>query len=269
MTNRGDGHDENSELLEKKDNVVHLKVPRKSKSAPVKKPQQSVSVSSKWSKIGDETVQQNNSQHIDAKPKEAFLNLPHFTKYLLFTILSIHIVVGILLDTNYVNWVYMNLGFIPGRFTGDVPFESLALITPLTHIFLHGGWLHIAMNGIMLLAFGAGVEKWLGGKMMLKLFVFSALFGLIFHFALNYNSHHPMIGASGGLSGLFAVALIMLRRQNALPMGKYGFLPLIFLWVSISVLFGSMGGLDGSQIAWAAHVGGFLGGFILVKWMKI
>lgn len=260
--------DENNAHQDKKNNVIPLKVPRKSNDQSRDDLKKGGYERSKWSQINHETPPSKHHQSY-TPDSEAFINLPPYTKYLLGVILGIHIILNFLLDTNQINWAFVNLGFIPGRFTDTTLFEPLAFITPLTHMFLHGSWLHIAMNSIMLLAFGAGVEKWLGGKTMLKLFVFSALFGLAFHFALNFHSHHPMIGASGGLSGLFAVAITMLNRQNTLPMGKYGFLPLILLWVGISVLFGSMGSPDGSQIAWAAHVGGFIGGFILMKWMKI
>lgn len=266
MASNGDGHDENSELLKNKDNVVYLKVPRQSqKKKTTSKPQQTVTASSKWSKIDDETALKSKAQ----PQTEALINLPPTTKYLLLLIVTIHLGITLLADPIQTNWIYFNLGFIPSRFTDLTLFDPLTLITPLTHMFLHGSGLHVAMNGIMLLAFGAGVEKWLGGKTMLKLFILSGFFGLILHLALNFSSGTPVIGASGGLSGLFAVALVMLNRQNSLPMGKYGFLPLILLWVGISVLFGSMGSPDGSQIAWAAHVGGFIGGFVLIKAMKI
>ena len=174
-----------------------------------------------------------------------------------------------LLSDNQTNWAFTHLGFIPGRFTGFAIFEPLALLTPLTHMFFHGGWLHIAMNTVMLLAFGSGVERWIGGKKMIIFFLLSGLCGAALHLVLNYNSFMPVIGASGGLSGLFALALIMINRQNGGITGKYGIWPIVGIWVGISVLFGFIGSPDGSEIAWAAHVGGFLGGFALIKLMKI
>ena len=249
MHSGGDGHDDSKNPLGG-DNVVPLKVPRKT-------------TSSKWGNKKPSGAPQPSQEN------EPLINLPPFTKYLLTAIIGIHIIITFLLDDAQTHWVYIHLGFIPGRFTGAALFEPLALLTPFTHMVIHGSWLHIAMNGIMLLAFGAGVEKWIGGKKMIAFFVLSGLFGLAAHFALNFSSYQPVIGASGGLSGLFAAALVMLNRRQAGMTGKYGFWPLIALWVGISILFGIMGSPHGGDIAWAAHVGGFLGGFILLKWMKL
>lgn len=243
MNSGGDGYDDKNPL--EHDNVVQLKVPRQKKTIkpPSSKPQK-------------ETIEQ---------PSEPLINLPPITKYFLGVMVVIHLIVTLLLNDQQTNWVLIHLGFIPGRFTGTAFFEPLMFITPLTHMFLHGSWLHIAMNGVMLLAFGSGIEKWLGGKNMLILFFISGLFGVVSHFALNHNSIIPVVGASGGLSGLFAAALLMMNKQQG---GVQKIWPFIALWVGISVLFGFIGSPDGGQIAWAAHVGGFLGGFAAMKLLK-
>jgi len=196
------------------------------------------------------------------------INLPPITKYFLGSLIAIHLIVFLLLSANAQAWLFTHFGFIPGRFTGAALFEPLQFLTPLTHIFFHGSWLHIGMNGAMLLAFGSGAEKTIGGKKMLIIFAISSVFGVTAHFALNWDSIYPVIGASGGLSGLFAVMIVILNRQNKLG-GKYGVWPFIALWIGISVLFGMMGSPDGGDIAWAAHIGGFLGGFVAIKLLKL
>jgi membrane associated rhomboid family serine protease len=127
------------------------------------------------------------------------------------------------------------------------------------------------MNTVMLIAFGSGVEKWIGPKKFLTVFIGSALLGCALHFAVNFYSPYPVIGASGGISGLFAVALLMLNRVNGTTFGnkKYGMLPVIALWVAISLLFGLLGSPDGAAISWESHIGGFLGGFLIAKIMKL
>lgn len=245
MTSSGDGQDNSNDPLEDNSNVIPLKAPRKKPSPP------------------------KASKTPPKPPNEPLINLPPYTKYLLMLIIGTHVIVTFLLTEIQTHWVFIHLGFIPGRFTGAALFEPLALLTPFTHMFLHGSWLHIAMNAIMLLAFGSGVERWIGGRKMITFFIVCSLCGVAAHLALNFGSIQPVIGASGGLSGLFAVAILMINRQNAGATGKYGMWPFILLWIGISVLFGFMGGPDGSEIAWAAHVGGFLGGFALMKLMKI
>ncbi len=171
------------------------------------------------------------------------------------------------LNFKLTNFVFSQFGFIPANFSGINSFEPIALITPISHMFLHGGWLHIGMNCIMLLAFGSGVERWLGGKAMLIILLFSGVAGAFIHFILNIESVFPVVGASGGLSGLFAAALIMMNQGGA-QTGRYGIWPFIVLWVGISVVLGSMGSPDGNEVAWAAHVGGFLGGFVILKLLR-
>src|SRR5690606_14425292 len=97
------------------------------------------------------------------------------------------------------------------------------------------------------------------------LFFLCSLISVGIHFVFNFSSSVPVVGASGGISGLFAAALVMLQQRGAVPAGRYGLWPLIILWVIISILFGMMGGPDGSPVAWAAHIGGFLAGFLLLK----
>lgn len=202
---------------------------------------------------------------------EQLINLPPFTKYMVAAMLGIFIITNYLLNEDQQLWTMVHLGFMPGRFTGTALFEPLALITPFTSMLLHGGWLHIGMNAVMLLAFGTGVERWLGGKKMIAFFVACALFGVAAHFVFNFHSIIPMIGASGGISGLFAAALVMLNKSNRGMTGRFGLIPIIAIWIAISVIFGFVDspGVDSGDIAWAAHVGGFLGGFAVLKLMKI
>lgn len=232
---------------DKNDNIVPFKPPRATNNVPDK----------------PEVKQQS----------EPLINMPPITKYFLGILILIHLFVTFALNTEQYNWVVFNLGFIPARFSGMGLFEPLALLTPFTHMFLHGGWLHLGMNAVMLLAFGSGVEKWLGGKKMCAFFLATGLCGVILHFTLNYDSVNPVIGASGGISGLFAAALVMLNKSNVGMTGRFGLWPIAILWVSISVIFGFVDtpqmGVGKGEIAWAAHVGGFIGGFAVLKLMKI
>lgn len=245
-SNNQDNHNNNEQ-----DNIVPFKAPRTKKDDMHHKPQEGASIT------------QN----------EPFIKMPPFTKYLLGILISIHLGITFLLNNEQFDWIALNLGFIPGRFSGTAPFDSLSLITPFTHMFIHGGWIHLGMNAVMLLAFGSGIERWMGGKKMAAFFIASGLCGVALHFALNMHSISPLIGASGGISGLFAAALVMLNKQHGAMTGRFGLWPIAIIWVVISVLFGFVDapqiGIQKEEIAWAAHVGGFIGGFGLLKMMKI
>lgn len=250
--NKGDGHDPDGNPWgqHNKDNVIPLKVPRTTRQRP------------------DTPTQNAPKSSAENNKSEPLLNLPPATQIMLFSLLAIHIVVAILLPDDIKGWVYLNLGFVPDHFTGQGAFTPLDIITPFTHMLLHGSWLHIGMNAVMLLAFGSGIERWLGASRMALVFLISGLIGGVVHFALNLESVYPVIGASGGLSGLFAAALIMLQRQG-MAQGKYGIWPFIGIYIAISIGLGMLGSPDGHQIAWAAHVGGFLGGFAALKVIRV
>lgn len=193
------------------------------------------------------------------------INLPPLTKGLVLGLLAIHI--GTLLVSPVQRfWLFEHFGFIPAYYSGALPFDWPAVTGILTFTLLHSGWAHVLMNTVMLAAFGAGLERWMGWRRMLVFIIACNVFALFVHFILNLNSTAPVIGASGAISGLFAAAIIMLQQRGGMaPMGRFGYWPLIVLWVLISVGFGMMGGPGGESIAWAAHVGGFLAGFILLK----
>lgn len=194
------------------------------------------------------------------------INLPESIKYLLGALIVIHVVLAFLPDLQI--WVVENLGFTPGQWTGRETFTLYTPLTLLTHMFLHGSWMHLGMNAVMLAAFGTGIEKWLGARRMVIFLCASGLCGVGFHFILNPFSTGSVIGISGALSGFFAAILIMMKR-GFLGGGQQRILPFAILWIVISVAFGIFGSPGLGNIAWAAHVGGFLGGFAVLKLMRV
>lgn len=203
-----------------------------------------------------------------ASAAEPMINMPPVTKYLIGVMLVCFIATGVALPPEQADSIIAQYGFVPEKFSNGA-FDLPTMLSPITHMFLHGGWMHVIMNIFMLAAFGSGVERWLGSKRMLILFFASGLFGVGAHYILNTASTYPMIGASGGLSGLFAAAIVMLNRGQREMGGRIGILPFALLWIGLSIGFGMLGGPDGSAIAWAAHVGGFLGGFAVLKAMRV
>ena len=201
-------------------------------------------------------------------PKQPFINLPPMTKWLLISLLAIYGITNFLIGAEMRTYIYLNFGFVPALWTGqtDYPFDLNTLISPLTYIFLHANFMHIIMNCAMLMAFGAGVEKWMGGRKFIEFFILCGIASVIFETAIHPFSTNPVIGASGAESGLFAAILIVMQQSGRMPTGKYGIWPFAAIWVGISLLFALFGGaLAGGQIAWAAHLGGFLSGFLFLK----
>lgn len=223
--------------------------------------------------------ERQKSGHGPRRPKgphddEPLINLPPVTKKLCILILAGFLIPWGLGATGFQEpglHILNYFSFMPARFSGEMPFLITTILTPVTYTFLHGGWMHLILNTAMLVAFGTGVERWMGGRNMLSLFLASSVAGAGLHFLLDYETASYMIGASGGISGLFAGVLVMLR--HTMRQGRSGqapsLLPFIILWVVISLAFGAMGGPGGSSIAWAGHLGGFFFGLAMMKfWFR-
>lgn len=204
-----------------------------------------------------------------ASQREPMFNLPPCTKWLLGALIGIHLLVHLVMPDSAYDWIFTHLGFIPAQWSGKLPFDIVTVFSPFTYMLLHASWLHLALNTLMLTAFGSGIERWIGGPRMIVFSLSCGIIAVAVHFALNTGSMQPVVGASGAISGLFAAALIMIHRGHRELGGRFGLLPFIILWIGISIAFGMTGAPDGSAIAWAAHVGGFLGGFLVLRIMRV
>ncbi len=156
--------------------------------------------------------------------------------------------------------------------------------TPLTYSFLHANWAHCGVNSIWLVAFGSPVAKRIGAARFLALFAAAAIAGAALHWLFHRFDFAPVIGASAAVSGAMAAACRFIFQ----PGGMVGFgdpaaahpplvsLPelardgraVLFLifWFGGNLVFGLLSqplGITPGPVAWEAHVGGFLAGFLL------
>jgi membrane associated rhomboid family serine protease len=198
--------------------------------------------------------------------REPLVNLPPAIKFLALAFLGIHGALQISLSEMQRYDFMFRFGFVPGAWTGHVPFSLASAVSPLTYMFLHGSWAHVLINTTMIMAFGTAVERWIGGRKMILLFILCGLASALVHFLYAFSDTNPIVGASGGISGLFAASLILIQQSGGgIAQGPRGMWPMILLWIGISALFGMTGGPGGENIAWVAHIGGFLAGFILIR----
>lgn len=197
-------------------------------------------------------------------PVEPLLNLTPGVKWLAGLILFAFLIleaVSAFIEPGFKQMAYILFGFIPAQWTSVYALDMYSLFSPLTFNFLHGGWLHVGMNVVMLVAFGTGVEQVLGAKRLWILFFLTSITGAAAHTVFNPDSTMPIIGASAGVSGLFGVVILVMQARGMLGNGPSGLWPFIILWIGISVFFGLFSPVDGNaKIAWIAHIGGFLGG---------
>ena len=212
-------------------------------------------------------------------PKEPALNIPVSLLILAGVCSVLHILLNEMFSTRYYNAVIANFSLIPLRM--ELALQAVdfgALATLVTHSFIHGSWMHLAFNMIWLVAFGAPLAYRLGFLRTVLFWIITAISAAVFHLMIYWGDPIPLIGASGAVSGfLGAAARFGFRRpQNAragftqtLPppiwaLRQRGVLGFLVLWVVLNFVTG-MGWLGGpSNIAWEAHIGGLLAGFLLI-----
>lgn len=126
--------------------------------------------------------------------------------------------------------------------------------------------MHLAINIVMALAMGVFFERQFGAKRAAIFFVLCGLAGNLAYLLLSPYSPTPVIGASGGISGLFAVAIMsMIERGLMGPEAqKRGPAPFILLWTCIIVGIG----LISHDTSWQSHLGGFWSGLALFHFWK-
>jgi membrane associated rhomboid family serine protease len=127
----------------------------------------------------------------------------------------------------------------------------------VSHAFLHGGFLHMAMNCVVLLGLGRLVADRYGPGAILPVFLAGAVAGGAV-FGLLTASRIPMVGASGAIFAFVGVWVVGdWRRLRAAGRSARPVLSRVLGFVLLNVIF--FFALSG-MLAWEAHLGGFLAG---------
>jgi hypothetical protein len=169
-------------------------------------------------------------------------------------------------------------GVIPFRFVHMFPGDPWELLTPLSAMFLHGGWGHLLGNMLYLYIFGNNVEDTLGRGRYLLFYLTCGVLSFLAQVVLQSNSMVPNVGASGAIAGVLGAYFLLFPRARILTLVPlFFFFPLVeipaFFFLGIWFLMqflsgaatiGHVSALAGG-VAWWAHIGGFLAGMLLVK----
>jgi len=162
------------------------------------------------------------------------------------------------------------------RVPGLGPTPVTVYLTLITSMFMHGGWAHLLGNLLYLFIFGDNVEDRMGHLRFVVFYLLcgaaAALAHVLATYAFGGSTTTPMLGASGAISAVLGAYLLLFPRKRVRVI-MLRILMRVPAWVAILVWFGfqlvsGMGVLGaGSQaggVAYAAHVGGFVAGAILV-----
>lgn len=132
--------------------------------------------------------------------------------------------------------------------------------SPLTYMFIHGGFWHILFNMIVLYFFGPRVEERLGSNRFIALYLIAGFTGALFS---AFTPYVAILGASGAVLG---VELAYARYWPLDRVYIYGVLPIQMRWLIVITVVMSIAGLGGFEpgIAHYAHLGGLLGAAIFL-----
>lgn len=191
-------------------------------------------------------------------------------------------------------WVIELFAFIPRRYDMTLLWQPLRggdaakLWTFITYSLLHANLMHLTVNVLWLLPFGAAVARRFGALRFYALLAVTAIAGAGAHLLTHAHELEPMIGASASVSGAMAAAIRFAFQRGsflsftrgadldaaamvpAVSLGRALRNPrvLMFLaiWFGINILFGMdaiSSGFGAESVAWQAHIGGFLAGLFL------
>jgi membrane associated rhomboid family serine protease len=136
--------------------------------------------------------------------------------------------------------------------------------TPLTYMFVHASIGHIFFNMLMLYFVGPRLEQRLGGRNFLALYLVSGLAGAALSF-LTPTTY--IVGASGAVNGVVLAYALLWPRDRVYIWG----VPIeIRVLVLLSAAWAIFGGLTGAGAGTAhfAHLGGYMGGFLYLRWAE-
>lgn len=217
-----------------------------------------------------------------APPREPVFNLPGVVIALILLCVGLHLIQAYILSSAQEFWLILRFAFIPLRYSGDYPLDAFAFAAPVSYSLLHGGIGHLAVNMIWLAAFGSPLANRIGTARFLLFWIATSLAAVALHYVLHSQDPIPLVGASGAISGMMGAAArfgFRIARIDGRPAfaGPVLSIPLVFrsrtavtflaVWMVVNLAMGLGFGApaEGGGIAWEAHIGGFLAGFLGVR----
>ncbi len=140
----------------------------------------------------------------------------------------------------------------------------------LSSMFMHGGIMHIFGNMLFLWVFGDNLENMLGHIRFAAFYIVCGIVAAVAQIVMDSGSIIPMLGASGAISGVLGGYLLLFptRRVRALIFNFLTEVPAFValgLWIGFQIIQGYFSSPETGGVAYAAHIGGFVAGLVLIK----
>lgn len=169
---------------------------------------------------------------------------------------------------------------VSGNSAGSIQLQPTPVhvwLTIITAMFMHGGFMHLFGNMLFLWIFGDNLEHIMGRAKFLIFYLLcgtaAALAQVFATSATGGNMFIPMLGASGAISGVLGGYMLLFPR-NRVTVLLFRVITQVPAWVALGIWFGFQlisgigifgGGTQVGGVAYAAHIGGFVAGLVLVK----
>jgi len=181
-------------------------------------------------------------------------------------------------DSYQTGKLFYSYGLIPSVLMGhdQLPLDLYlvpAYVTIFSSMFLHGGFMHLAGNMLYMWIFADNIEDNLGPTKFLIFYLICGIGAAMAQVMMDTHSQIPMVGASGAIGGVLGAYLINHPNARVLVLIPFGFfsqfikiraLYVLGFWFILQFINSSMMSSDGGGVAYAAHIGGFVSGMILI-----
>lgn len=168
-------------------------------------------------------------------------------------------------------------GYIPFEITHQAELTpdlaTSVWLTPFTSMFMHGGWLHLIGNMLFLWIFGNNIEDYMGPVKFILFYILSGLAAISLYTLFGPSSKVPLIGASGAIAGVMGAYIVLFPKADITVLIVFFLIQFIVvpakivlgIWFFLQLFMSLTGTSSGGGVAWMAHVGGFLFGYIVMK----
>lgn len=228
-----------------------------------------------------EPVTPTEIEHAESGPaprSEPVFNLPPAVLGVIGICVFVHLIRVYVLTDDQDMALLVRAAFVPIRYSGQYDLDFYAFSSPFTYAFLHGGFAHLGINMLWLAAFGSPLANRMGSLRFALFFAVTSLASAGLFWVIHPLGQAPLVGASGAISGMMAAATRFgFNIDRSSGRAAFAGAPLaladvlrsrnvmyfLALWMVINLVTGYVGlapGISG-QIAWEAHIGGFLAGF--------
>jgi membrane associated rhomboid family serine protease len=162
----------------------------------------------------------------------------------------------------------MKWAFVPARFLANPVADVLTIFTSM---FMHAGWVHLGGNMLYLWIFGDNVEDRFGHVKFIIFYLLCGIAATFAQLAFSMGSNIPNLGASGAIAGVLGAYILMFPQGKVNVLMGRGVIPMpalvvIGLWIVLQ-FFSGIGSIantaDTGGVAYMAHIGGFVAGFVL------